>query len=241
MYTVGVCLKHFVCVCVVPFCSISATMLTCRTPPRTPPQPSPSQHKVQLHIDGVIREAPVSYTYNENPHISSIQPKHSFIRSAPQPTFSCLTCAWSWGSTGRVLKYAYTCVHSGGSTVTVNGFYLHSALQPQMVLTAATEGKLFQMVVSVHSPHRVPRHQIPLFPCHRHVSIINPTEQRSRSADLRNKGSNVSQLHSWRGNGKITHLINNVLNKYVCHFFFPLSKFLNSFLETFQLFLCSFF
>uniref|UniRef100_A0A673ITY5 Hepatocyte growth factor receptor n=1 Tax=Sinocyclocheilus rhinocerous TaxID=307959 RepID=A0A673ITY5_9TELE len=57
--------------------SISATMLTCRTPP----QPSPSQHKVQLHNDGVIREAPVSYTYNENPHISSVQPKHSFIRS----------------------------------------------------------------------------------------------------------------------------------------------------------------
>uniref|UniRef100_A0A673IWD2 receptor protein-tyrosine kinase n=1 Tax=Sinocyclocheilus rhinocerous TaxID=307959 RepID=A0A673IWD2_9TELE len=91
---------------------ISATMLTCRTPP----QPSPSQHKVQLHNDGVIREAPVSYTYNENPHISSVQPKHSFI--------------------------------SGGSTVTVNGFYLHSALQPQMVLTAATEGKLFQVTCS---------------------------------------------------------------------------------------------
>uniref|UniRef100_A0A671PPK7 receptor protein-tyrosine kinase n=1 Tax=Sinocyclocheilus anshuiensis TaxID=1608454 RepID=A0A671PPK7_9TELE len=71
---------------------------------------------VQLHIDGVIREAPVSYTYNENPHISSVQPKHSFI--------------------------------SGGSTVTVNGFYLHSALQPQMVLTAATEGKLFQVTCS---------------------------------------------------------------------------------------------
>uniref|UniRef100_A0A8C1U2J5 Hepatocyte growth factor receptor n=1 Tax=Cyprinus carpio TaxID=7962 RepID=A0A8C1U2J5_CYPCA len=64
--------------------SISATMLTCRTPP----QPSPSQHKVQLHIDGVIREAPVSYTYNENPHISSVQPKHSFIRSALHPTFT---------------------------------------------------------------------------------------------------------------------------------------------------------
>lgn len=88
MHTVGICLKHFVCVCL-PFCSISATMLTCRTPP----QPSPSQHKVQLHIDGVIREAPVSYTYNENPHISSVQPKHSFIRSALQPTFSYLTCA----------------------------------------------------------------------------------------------------------------------------------------------------
>uniref|UniRef100_A0A8C1VMM7 Hepatocyte growth factor receptor n=1 Tax=Cyprinus carpio TaxID=7962 RepID=A0A8C1VMM7_CYPCA len=64
--------------------SISATMLTCRTPP----QPSPSQHKVQLHIDGVIREAPVSYTYNKNPHIASIQPKHSFIRSVLQQTFS---------------------------------------------------------------------------------------------------------------------------------------------------------
>uniref|UniRef100_A0A8C2HLJ7 Hepatocyte growth factor receptor n=1 Tax=Cyprinus carpio TaxID=7962 RepID=A0A8C2HLJ7_CYPCA len=64
--------------------SISATMLTCRTRP----QPSPSQHKVQLHIDGVIREAPVSYTYNENPHISSVQPKHSFIRSALHPTFT---------------------------------------------------------------------------------------------------------------------------------------------------------
>ncbi|XP_026094560.1 hepatocyte growth factor receptor-like isoform X2 [Carassius auratus] len=92
--------------------SISASMVTCRTPP----QPSRSQHKVQLHIDGVIREAPVSYTYNENPHISSIQPKHSFI--------------------------------SGGSTVTVNGVYLHSALQPQMVLTVATEGKLFQVTCS---------------------------------------------------------------------------------------------
>uniref|UniRef100_A0A8C1YU48 receptor protein-tyrosine kinase n=1 Tax=Cyprinus carpio TaxID=7962 RepID=A0A8C1YU48_CYPCA len=40
------------------------------------------------------------------------------------------------------------CVHSGGSTVTVNGFYLHSALQPQMVLTAATEGKVFQVTCS---------------------------------------------------------------------------------------------
>lgn len=49
------------------------------------------------------------------------------------------------------------CVHSGGSTVTVNGFYLHSALQPQMVLTAATEGKVFQ-VVSLDGPHRVSRH-----------------------------------------------------------------------------------
>lgn len=138
-------------------CSISATMLTCRTPP----QPSPSQHKVQLHIDGVIREAPVSYTYNENPHISSIQPKNSFIRSVLQPNFSDLTCAWSWGLTGRVHKYAFNskvfvcvCVHSGGSTVTVHGFYLHSALQPQMVLTAATEGKLFQVVSVLYTAHK---------------------------------------------------------------------------------------
>ncbi|XP_051548452.1 hepatocyte growth factor receptor isoform X2 [Myxocyprinus asiaticus] len=92
--------------------SVSATMLTCRTPP----QPPLSKHKVLLHIDGVIREAPISYTYNENPHISSVQPKHSFI--------------------------------SGGSTVTVNGMYLQSALQPQMVLTAATEGKVFQVTCS---------------------------------------------------------------------------------------------
>ncbi|XP_051979167.1 hepatocyte growth factor receptor isoform X2 [Xyrauchen texanus] len=92
--------------------SVSATMLTCRTPP----QPPLSKHKVLLHIDGVIREAPFSYTYNEDPYISSVQPKHSFI--------------------------------SGGSTVTVNGMYLQSALQPQMVLTAATEGKVFQVTCS---------------------------------------------------------------------------------------------
>ncbi|XP_057185524.1 hepatocyte growth factor receptor isoform X2 [Triplophysa rosa] len=92
--------------------SISATMLTCRTPP----QPSPSKYKVKVNIDGVIREAPVSYTYNKDPHISSIQPKHSFI--------------------------------SGGSTVTVNGIHLHSALQPQMVLTAATEGKVCTVTCS---------------------------------------------------------------------------------------------
>ncbi|XP_056596522.1 hepatocyte growth factor receptor isoform X2 [Triplophysa dalaica] len=92
--------------------SISVTMLTCRTPP----QPSPSKYKVKVNIDGVIREAPISYTYNKDPHISSIQPKHSFI--------------------------------SGGSTVTVNGIHLHSALQPQMVLTAATEGKVCTVTCS---------------------------------------------------------------------------------------------
>lgn len=239
MYTVGVCLKHFVlCLSAVflPQCWLVGHHLGHHL----------SHHHPNTRYSCTLMEWFVkllSATPTTKTHTSPASSPS--IPSSGQPRSQHLTCAWSWGSTGRVLKYAvflfHTCVHSGGSTVTVNGFYLHSALQPQMVLTAATEGKLFQMVVSVHSPHRVPRHQIPLFPCHRHVSIINPTEQRSRSADLRNKGSNVSQLHSWRGNGKITHLINNVLNKYVCHFFFPLSKFLNSFLETFQLFLCSFF
>ncbi|XP_066505595.1 hepatocyte growth factor receptor isoform X2 [Hoplias malabaricus] len=79
--------------------SMSPTMLMCQTPS----QDSPSQHKVQLLIDGVTREAPVIYTYNEDPLIHSVQPTRSFI--------------------------------SGGSTVTASGVYLHSALQPQMVLS----------------------------------------------------------------------------------------------------------
>ncbi|KAI4880943.1 hypothetical protein NFI96_028897 [Prochilodus magdalenae] len=79
--------------------SESANMLTCQTPS----QHSPSQHKVQLHIDGVIREAPANYTYNEDPLIHSVQPTRSFI--------------------------------SGGSTVIASGVYLHSAMQPQMVLS----------------------------------------------------------------------------------------------------------
>uniref|UniRef100_A0AAR2ITI4 receptor protein-tyrosine kinase n=1 Tax=Pygocentrus nattereri TaxID=42514 RepID=A0AAR2ITI4_PYGNA len=56
--------------------SESATVLTCQTPS----QHSPSQHKVQLHIDGVTREAPANYTYNEDPLIHSVQPTRSFIR-----------------------------------------------------------------------------------------------------------------------------------------------------------------
>ncbi|KAL6480596.1 hypothetical protein MHYP_G00116290 [Metynnis hypsauchen] len=55
--------------------SESATVLTCQTPS----QHSPSQHKIQLHIDGVTREAPANYTYNEDPLIHSVQPTRSFI------------------------------------------------------------------------------------------------------------------------------------------------------------------
>ncbi|XP_022539754.2 hepatocyte growth factor receptor isoform X1 [Astyanax mexicanus] len=79
--------------------SVSSNVLTCQTPA----QNVPSQHKVQLHIDGVIREAPANYTYNEDPLIHSVQPTRSFI--------------------------------SGGSTVIASGVYLHSAMQPQMVLS----------------------------------------------------------------------------------------------------------
>ncbi|MCI4380350.1 hypothetical protein PGIGA_G00239240 [Pangasianodon gigas] len=79
--------------------SLSANMLTCQTPS----QDSPSQHKVQLHIDGVTFQAPANYTYNEDPLIHNVQPTRSFI--------------------------------SGGSTVIASGVYLHSAMQPQMVLS----------------------------------------------------------------------------------------------------------
>ncbi|XP_076879035.1 hepatocyte growth factor receptor-like [Brachyhypopomus gauderio] len=74
-------------------------MLTCQTPS----QDSPSQHRVKLHMDGVIHEAPAIYTYNKDPLIHRVQPTRSFI--------------------------------SGGSTVIAAGVYLHSAMQPQMVLT----------------------------------------------------------------------------------------------------------
>uniref|UniRef100_A0A8B9LAN9 receptor protein-tyrosine kinase n=1 Tax=Astyanax mexicanus TaxID=7994 RepID=A0A8B9LAN9_ASTMX len=59
--------------------SVSSNVLTCQTPA----QNVPSQHKVQLHIDGVIREAPANYTYNEDPLIHSVQPTRSFIRYVP--------------------------------------------------------------------------------------------------------------------------------------------------------------
>uniref|UniRef100_A0A8C7LCG0 receptor protein-tyrosine kinase n=1 Tax=Oncorhynchus kisutch TaxID=8019 RepID=A0A8C7LCG0_ONCKI len=87
---------------------VSGTMLMCRTPP----QSAPSRQAVYMRVDSVVREAPVLFTYNEDPLISSIQPTRSFI--------------------------------SGGSTVVAQGFYLHSTLQPQMVLIpTAQEGKVF--------------------------------------------------------------------------------------------------
>uniref|UniRef100_A0A4W5NIU4 Hepatocyte growth factor receptor n=1 Tax=Hucho hucho TaxID=62062 RepID=A0A4W5NIU4_9TELE len=87
---------------------VSGTMLMCRTPP----QSAPSHQAVYVRVDSVVREAPVLFTYNEDPLISSIQPTRSFI--------------------------------SGGSTVVAQGFYLHSTLQPQMVLIpTAQEGKVF--------------------------------------------------------------------------------------------------
>uniref|UniRef100_A0A673ZT37 Hepatocyte growth factor receptor n=1 Tax=Salmo trutta TaxID=8032 RepID=A0A673ZT37_SALTR len=88
--------------------SVSVTMLMCRTPP----QSAPSLQAVYVRVDSVVREAPVLFTYNEDPLISSIQPTRSFI--------------------------------SGGSTVVAQGFYLHSASPPQMVLIpTAQDGKVF--------------------------------------------------------------------------------------------------
>uniref|UniRef100_A0AAZ3Q1Q5 Hepatocyte growth factor receptor n=1 Tax=Oncorhynchus tshawytscha TaxID=74940 RepID=A0AAZ3Q1Q5_ONCTS len=58
---------------------VSGTMLMCRTPP----QSAPSRQVVYMRVDSVVREAPVLFTYNEDPLISSIQPTRSFIRSVP--------------------------------------------------------------------------------------------------------------------------------------------------------------
>ncbi|CDQ93152.1 unnamed protein product, partial [Oncorhynchus mykiss] len=58
---------------------VSGTMLMCRTPP----QSAPSRQAVYMRVDSVVREAPVLFTYNEDPLISSIQPTRSFIRSVP--------------------------------------------------------------------------------------------------------------------------------------------------------------
>ncbi|XP_006633394.2 hepatocyte growth factor receptor isoform X1 [Lepisosteus oculatus] len=54
--------------------SVSETLLKCKTPPQT----APSQFPVKLKIDSTLLEAP-SYTYNEDPFISNIQPSRSFI------------------------------------------------------------------------------------------------------------------------------------------------------------------
>uniref|UniRef100_A0A673ZR91 receptor protein-tyrosine kinase n=1 Tax=Salmo trutta TaxID=8032 RepID=A0A673ZR91_SALTR len=94
--------------CILSLSSVSVTMLMCRTPP----QSAPSLQAVYVRVDSVVREAPVLFTYNEDPLISSIQPTRSFI--------------------------------SGGSTVVAQGFYLHSASPPQMVLIpTAQDGKVF--------------------------------------------------------------------------------------------------
>ncbi|XP_036376075.1 hepatocyte growth factor receptor-like [Megalops cyprinoides] len=89
--------------------SVSAHVLTCRTPA----QPSPAVYPVTLTIDSAAAAVPVPYTYNEDPFIDSIQPTRSFI--------------------------------SGGSTVSAHGAYLHSALQPQMVIATLQEEKVLQV------------------------------------------------------------------------------------------------
>lgn len=53
-------------------------MLTCKTPPQSTPSPQP----VKLTIDSVKVEAPVQYSYKNDPLISSVQPTRSFIRWA---------------------------------------------------------------------------------------------------------------------------------------------------------------
>lgn len=55
--------------------SLSASMLTCKTPP----QPHPSQQLVKLKVDSVERRAPTPFTYNQDPVIKSIQPSRSFV------------------------------------------------------------------------------------------------------------------------------------------------------------------
>ncbi|XP_015227728.1 PREDICTED: hepatocyte growth factor receptor isoform X1 [Cyprinodon variegatus] len=55
--------------------SLSSTMLTCRTPP----QVVPSEQPVKLTVDSVERHAPVPFTYNKDPIISSIEPLRSFV------------------------------------------------------------------------------------------------------------------------------------------------------------------
>ncbi|KAK6317901.1 hypothetical protein J4Q44_G00111920 [Coregonus suidteri] len=97
--------------------SVSDTMLMCRTPP----QSVPSRQAVYVRVDSVVREAPVLFTYNKDPLISSIQPTRSFI--------------------------------SGGSTVVAQGFYLHSTLQPQMVLIpTAQDSKVFTVDLGLQPP-----------------------------------------------------------------------------------------
>ncbi|KAL2093286.1 hypothetical protein ACEWY4_010598 [Coilia grayii] len=55
--------------------SVSGGIITCRTAP----QALPSSQPVTLTIDGVAVKAPESFKYNEDPFITSIQPKSSFF------------------------------------------------------------------------------------------------------------------------------------------------------------------
>ncbi|XP_051238147.1 hepatocyte growth factor receptor isoform X2 [Dicentrarchus labrax] len=55
--------------------SLSSNMLTCKTPPHA----FPSKQPVKLTVDSVERLAPVLFTYNQDPIISSIQPSRSFV------------------------------------------------------------------------------------------------------------------------------------------------------------------
>ncbi|XP_029009895.1 hepatocyte growth factor receptor [Betta splendens] len=55
--------------------SLSATMLTCKTPPHA----EPSEQPVKLTVDGVEVLAPLPFTYNQDPIINSIQPSRSFV------------------------------------------------------------------------------------------------------------------------------------------------------------------
>ncbi|XP_076159386.1 hepatocyte growth factor receptor isoform X2 [Alosa pseudoharengus] len=55
--------------------NVSASTLICKTAP----QVSPSSQPVTLTIDGVSLKASKSFTYNEDPFITNIQPKSSFV------------------------------------------------------------------------------------------------------------------------------------------------------------------
>uniref|UniRef100_A0A3Q3WFC8 Hepatocyte growth factor receptor n=1 Tax=Mola mola TaxID=94237 RepID=A0A3Q3WFC8_MOLML len=55
--------------------SLSASMLTCKTPPHA----ALSDEPVKLTVDSVERHAPMPFTYNPDPVIVSIQPSRSFV------------------------------------------------------------------------------------------------------------------------------------------------------------------
>ncbi|XP_054631731.1 hepatocyte growth factor receptor isoform X2 [Dunckerocampus dactyliophorus] len=55
--------------------SLSSTMLTCKTSSHA----VPSQQPVKLTVDSVERQAPLMFTYNQDPIINNIRPSHSFV------------------------------------------------------------------------------------------------------------------------------------------------------------------